>query len=158
MKGINGKRLLIQMYESRQAEGHAGQVLKNAGIAEDAIELRTWDHTMDLYQGRGTTVRETVMVGAVGMGSLGFLAGILAALGIAQISRGGGEDAAPMIMVLAILGLVAAGIFIGGMAGLFIGLGIRSDDSFSIRIASSTKMLSCARSPIALSLQRRGRS
>jgi hypothetical protein len=33
-------------------------------------------------------------------------------------------------MILAILGLVIAGIFIGGMAGFFIGSGIRSDDSY----------------------------
>jgi hypothetical protein len=85
---------------------------------------------MDLYQGRGATIRETVMAGAVGMGSLGFVAGILAALGIAQISGGAGEEATLGIMILAILGLVAAGIFIGGMAGFFIGLGIRSDDNY----------------------------
>lgn len=48
MKGMNGKRLLIRMYDSRRAVGHARQVLKNAGTAEDAIELRTWDQTMDL--------------------------------------------------------------------------------------------------------------
>jgi uncharacterized protein (TIGR02284 family) len=130
MKGIDGKRLLIRMYDSRQAGEHARQTLRDAGIAEQAIELRTWGHNMDLYQGRGTTVRETVMAGAVGMGGLGFLAGILAALGIAQISLAGGEEAAPTMMVLASLGLVAAGIFIGGMAGFFIGLGIRSDDSY----------------------------
>jgi hypothetical protein len=33
-------------------------------------------------------------------------------------------------MVLAILGLTAAGIFIGGMAGFFIGFGIQRDDSY----------------------------
>lgn len=130
MKGKDGKRLLIRMYDSRPAAEHARQTLKDAGIAEQAIELRTWDRGMDLYRGRGTTVRETVMAGAVGMGSLGFVAGILAALGITQISLVGGEEASPMIIVLATLGLVAAGIFIGGMAGFFIGLGIRSDDSY----------------------------
>jgi uncharacterized protein (TIGR02284 family) len=122
IRGINGRRLLIRMYDSRQAAEHASQTLKNAGFAQEAIELRTWDHTMDLYQGCGTTVRETVMAGAVDMGSLGFLAGILAALGIAQISHSGGEDAPLVITILAILGLVAGGIFIG--------LGIRSDDSY----------------------------
>ena len=70
------------------------------------------------------------MAGAVGMGSLSFLAGILAALRIAQITRGDGEEATLVITILAILGLVAAGLFIGGMAGLFIGLGIKSDDSY----------------------------
>ena len=70
------------------------------------------------------------MAGAVGLGSLGLLAGMLAALGIAQISRGGGDDATPGIMILALLGLGAAGIFIGVMAGLSMGMGIRSDDSY----------------------------
>lgn len=130
MKGKDGKPLLIRMYDSRPATEHARHALKDAGVAEAAIELRTWDHTMDLYQGRGTTVRETVMAGAVGVGSLGFLAGILAALGIAQISLGGGEEPTRVITILAILGLVAAGIFIRGMAGLFIGMGIRSDDNY----------------------------
>ncbi|HJS18638.1 MAG TPA: PA2169 family four-helix-bundle protein [Anaerolineales bacterium] len=130
MKGKGGTRLLIRMYDSRQAAEHARQTLMDAGIAEQAIELRIWDHGMDLYQGRGTTVRETVMAGAIGIGSLGFVAGILAALGITQISLVGGEEPSPMIIVLAILGLVAAGIFIGGMAGFFIGLSIKSDDSY----------------------------
>jgi uncharacterized protein (TIGR02284 family) len=130
MRGSDGKRLLIRMYDSRQAAEHVRQELTDAGVSDEAIEIRTWDHAMDLYPGRGTTVLETVMAGAVGMGGLGFLAGILAALGIAQISRVGGEQAPPTMMVLAILGLLAAGIFIGGMAGFFIGSGIRSDDSY----------------------------
>jgi uncharacterized protein (TIGR02284 family) len=130
MKGVSGKRLLIRMYDSRHAAEHVRQELKDAGVSEETIEIKPWDHAMDLYPGRGTTVLETVMAGAVGMGSLGFLAGILAALGIAQISRVGEEEAAPTIMILAILGLVIAGIFIGGMAGFFIGSGIRSDDSY----------------------------
>lgn len=129
-KSINGRRLLIRMYDSRQAADHARQTLKDAGVAEEAIELRPWDRSMDLYQGRGTIVRDSVMAGAVGMGSLGFLAWILAALRIAQISLAVGQEPSPMAIVLAILGLVAVGIFIGGMTGLFMGLWIRSDDGY----------------------------
>ena len=119
MNTANARHALIYLYKYVEA-----------GVAEEAIELRTSDHGMNLYEGRGTTVRETVMAGAVGLGSLGLLAGMLAALGIAQISRGGGDDATPGIMILALLGLGAAGIFIGVMAGLFMGMGIRSDDSY----------------------------
>jgi uncharacterized protein (TIGR02284 family) len=130
MKGSAGKRLLFRMYDSRQAAEHALHALKDAGVAEQAIEIRAWDHTMDLYQGRGTTVRETVMAGAVGGALWGFVAGLLAALGITQIPPFQSEAAAPAIIVVSILGLIAAGIFIGGMAGFFIGLGIRSDDKY----------------------------
>jgi uncharacterized protein (TIGR02284 family) len=130
MKGSDGKRLLIRIYDSRQAAEHALHALTGAGFAEQAVEIKTWDHAMDLYQGRGTTVRETVMAGAVGGALWGFLAGLLAALGITQIPPFQSEEAAPTILVLSILGLIAAGVFVGGMAGFFIGLGIRSDDSY----------------------------
>jgi uncharacterized protein (TIGR02284 family) len=130
MKGKDGKRLLIRMYDSHKAATHAVQELKDAGFSESAIEIRSWEHAMDLYQGRGTTVRETVMAGAAGGALWGVMAGLLAALGISQISLFGAQPATPATIFLAILGLVAAGIFIGGMAGFFIGLGIRSDDSY----------------------------
>jgi uncharacterized protein (TIGR02284 family) len=130
MQGRDGKRLLIRMYDSRQAAEHALHALTDAGFSEQAIEIKTWDHTMDLYQGRGTTVRETVMAGAVGGALWGFLAGLLAVIGITQMPPFQSEEAGPTIIVLSILGLIAAGIFIGGMAGFFIGLGIRSDDSY----------------------------
>jgi hypothetical protein len=38
------------------------------------------------------------------MGSLGFVAGILAALGIAQVFLLGGDEAASLTMILAIVG------------------------------------------------------
>jgi uncharacterized protein (TIGR02284 family) len=130
MKGNEGKRLLLRMYDSRQAAAHAVQELKDAGFPENAIEVRAWEHATDLYQGSGTTVRETVMAGAVGGALLGAMAGLLATLGISQISLAGGEPAAFGTILLALFGLIAAGIFVGGMAGLFIGLGIRSDDTY----------------------------
>jgi uncharacterized protein (TIGR02284 family) len=130
MKGMDGQRLLIRMYDSRQAAQHALHALKDAGFSEAAIEVRTWDHATDLYQGVGTTVLETVLAGTVGGALWGFIAGILAALGITQMSLLGSENAGPMIIVLAVLGLIAAGVFIGGMAGFFIGLWIRSDDRY----------------------------
>lgn len=45
-----------------------------------------------------------LMKGIIGMGSLGVLAGILAALGIAQISHSAGEEAPLVITILALLG------------------------------------------------------
>jgi hypothetical protein len=130
MKGSDGKRLLMRMYDSRQAAEHALYELRDAGFSEGASKIETWDRAMDLYQGRGTTVHETILTGAAGGALWGLVAGILAALGITQISRFGLQEAAPGTFVLAILGLTAAGIFIGGMAGFFIGLGIKSDDRF----------------------------
>jgi uncharacterized protein (TIGR02284 family) len=73
MKGSDGERLLIRMYDSRQAAQHALHALKDAGFYEQA---------MDLCQGRGTTVRETGMAGAVGGALWGFMAGLLAAPGL----------------------------------------------------------------------------
>jgi hypothetical protein len=40
------------------------------------------------------------------------------------------EKAASVILLFAIIGLIAAGAFIGGMIGFFIGWGIASEDSY----------------------------
>ena len=132
IKGQNGKRLILRLYDSKTDAEEALQSLKHAGFSEKAIEMENWSHGThsELYKSRGTTILETMISGAVGGAIWGIVAGGLAAIGIIQISAFSSEKAAPMTIVLAILGLIAAGIFIGGMVGLFIGLVIRSDDNY----------------------------
>jgi hypothetical protein len=56
--------------------------------------------------------------------------GCLAAISILQISAVSSEKAAPVILLLTTLGLIASGTFIGGIIGLFIGWSIASEDSY----------------------------
>jgi uncharacterized protein (TIGR02284 family) len=132
LKGQNGKRLVLRLYDSKSDAEEALQSLKRDGFSEKAIEMESWSHGThsELYKGRGTTILETMISGAIGGGIWGTLAGGLAAIGIIQISAINSEKAAPVILLLAILGLITAGAFIGGMIGLFIGWGIASEDSY----------------------------
>jgi hypothetical protein len=94
--------------------------------------MESWSHGIlsELYKSRGTTILETMISGAVGGTIWGLVAGALAAIGILQIAAINSEKAAPVILLLAIFGLMAAGAFIGGMMGLFIGWGIAGEDSY----------------------------
>lgn len=132
IKGQNGKRLILRLYDSETEAEEALQSLKRDGFSEKAIEMESWSHGIhsELYKSRGTTLLETIISGTVGGAIWGFAAGALAAIGIIQISAFSSEKAAPATLLLAILGLMAAGAFIGGMMGLFIGLGVSSEDNY----------------------------
>lgn len=131
LKGQNGKRLVLRLYDSKSDAEEALQSLKRDGFSETTIEMESSNHGIhsELYKGRGTTFLETMISGAVGGAIWGIVAGGLAAIGIIQISAINSEKVAPVILLFAILGLIAAGAFIGGMIGLFIGWGISSEDN-----------------------------
>jgi uncharacterized protein (TIGR02284 family) len=132
LKGQNGKRLVLRLYDSKSDAEESLQSLKRDGFSEEAIAMESWNHGIhsELYKGRGTTFLETMISGAVGGVIWGIVAGGLAAIGILQIAAINSEKAAPVILLLAILGLITAGAFIGGMMGLFIGWSIASEDSY----------------------------
>jgi hypothetical protein len=125
--------LVLRLYDSKSDAEEALQSLKRDGFSEKAIEMESWNHGThsELYKGRGTTFLETMISGAVGGAIWGIVAGGLAAIGIIQISAISSEKVAPVILLLAILGLIAAGAFIGGMIGLIIGWGISSEDNYA---------------------------
>jgi hypothetical protein len=118
------------LYETEQTADEALQALKKAGVSEEAIEIKSWDLATPVYEGRGTTMLETSITGAVGGAILGLVGGVLASIGIMQMPGFGSEQAAPAILLLTILGLTAGIAFVGGMIGLFLGWGISSGDRY----------------------------
>jgi uncharacterized protein (TIGR02284 family) len=131
LRGQNGKRLILRLYDSKSDAEQALQSLKRAGIEENTIKLEDFNSpALDAYKDRGTTIFETVLSGAVGGAIWGTAAGLLAALGIMRIAALNQEGASLTILIVAVLGLIAAGAFIGGMIGLFIGWGVSSQDSY----------------------------
>jgi len=135
LRGRNGKRMVVRLYDSKRDAEKALRSLKDAGIAENEIEMENLNPENELYNGRGTTILETIMSGAAGGAIWGAVAGILAAIGIFQIASFGLGNATPttlqFIGAISILGLVAGGSFIGSMIGLFIGWGITSADEYA---------------------------
>jgi uncharacterized protein (TIGR02284 family) len=131
LRGQNGKRLVLRLFDSRSDADQALQSLKRAGIAENTIKLEDFNSpALDAYKDRGTTIFETILSGAVGGAIWGVAAGLLAAVGIMRIAALNQEGVSLTILIVAVLGLIAAGSFIGGMIGLFIGWGVSSQDTY----------------------------
>jgi hypothetical protein len=79
-------------------------------------------------------VTETTLSGAVGGSIWGGVSGVLAALNILwdpQNVMNVTESVSPVLMAaIAMLGLVCAGVFIGGGIGFFIGSGVKDEDAY----------------------------
>lgn len=135
LNGQKGKRLLVHLYDSKADTMHAVELLETAS-SQPVIKMNEFDHGngLELYKGRGTTILETIISGSVGGAVWGVAAGGLAAVGNLQIATINPEKAAsvalPLLLLLTVLGLIAGGVFIGSMIGLFIGWGITTDDTY----------------------------
>jgi uncharacterized protein (TIGR02284 family) len=128
--GQNGKRLVLRLYDDRKDAEQALRSLKKEGIAEQAMEIQDFNPpALEPAAGRGTTLLETILSGAVGGDIWGIVAACFAAVGIWQMAAFQHEQASTLVVLFAMLGLIAAGTFIGGMLGLFIGWGVASQDN-----------------------------
>ncbi|HET9909344.1 MAG TPA: PA2169 family four-helix-bundle protein [Anaerolineales bacterium] len=131
LRGQDGKRLVLRLYDSRQDAEQALQSLKQAGVSEKNIKIQDFDPpALEPYKGRGTTLIETVLSGGVGGAVWGVVAGILGAISVMQIAARTQDALSPNMVMIVALGLTAAGIFIGSMVGLFISWGVASQDSY----------------------------
>ena len=131
LRGQDGRRLVLRLYDSRADAEQAVQSLNQAGISEKDIEVEDFNPpALEPYKGRGTTLMETILSGGVGGGVWGVVAGILGAISVLQIAALNQDVVSPVIVMVVMFGLIAAGIFIGSMVGLFIGWGVASQDSY----------------------------
>ena len=131
LRGQDGKRLVLRLYDSRADAEVAIQSLTQAGISEKDIKVEDFNPpALQPYKGRGTTLMETVLSGGVGGGVWGVVAGILGAISVIQIAALNEDVVSPIMVFVVMFGLIAAGIFIGSMVGLFIGWGVSSQDSY----------------------------
>ena len=66
LRGQDGKRLVLRLYDSRKDAEQALQSLKKAGISEQTIKIEDYSPpAIEPYKGRGTTILETVLSGGV---------------------------------------------------------------------------------------------
>ncbi len=129
MRGIHGKRLLLRLYDSKSDVEQTARELKEAGFSDGQISISGFSGLTenDLYQhGRGTTIVETVISGAVGGGVLGTIASLLVAANmIFLLLLGSSEQPLDLFTFLYTFStLITGGIFVGGVIGLFMGWGI----------------------------------
>jgi uncharacterized protein (TIGR02284 family) len=134
MRGRDGKRLLVRLYDTETDTSHAIQMIKDAGFAQESIEKVPVDKTTVLYRERGTTILETILSGAVGGGFWGAVIGVLAAISVLQMPTGM-PSVGPLLdqsswAFIALVLCIAGGTFVGTMIGTFIGWGIKSGDDY----------------------------
>jgi uncharacterized protein (TIGR02284 family) len=137
LRGQNGKRMVIRLYDSKADAEKAMHSLKDSHIPDGQIQMEYLDPAKGpkLYNGRGTTILETIVSGAVGGATWGTVAGILAVIGILQMAKFGMGNVAPLTLrflaIVSLLGLIVGGAFVGGMIGLFLGWGISGADRYA---------------------------
>ena len=134
LRGKDGKRMVVRLYNSEKDANRAIQLLKETSNSTEIIQQITLTDG-DLYQGKGATVVETVLSGSVGGALWGGLTGILVGFGVVQ-SVGQASAEFPIMLgtwLLVALGFMLLGTFISSVLALFIGLGIHEDDTYQYR-------------------------
>ncbi len=135
MFGKNGKRLVVRMYDTKQDADEAIRRLMASEYPPESIKKRSVMQ-LEIYTGSGPKIIETVLSGAVGGVVWGGISGLLSAGTMLELSRYGQTVLVPspfsplQLAIVAILGLSAAGIFIGGSIGFFLGLGVKDEDTY----------------------------
>jgi uncharacterized protein (TIGR02284 family) len=134
MRGMEGKRLLVRLYDVETDANRAIKQLSEAGLAQETIEKVPVDKTAALYKGRGTTVRETILSGAVGGAFWGSVIGVLALISVLQMPNWNPASQSFLDQriwaFIALVMCIAGGTFVGTMIGTFIGWGIKSSDDY----------------------------
>ncbi|HLF88225.1 MAG TPA: PA2169 family four-helix-bundle protein [Anaerolineales bacterium] len=132
LRGKEGKRLVVRLLDSEKDADRAVQALKNAGFLEEVIERITLSEAIELYEGKGITVLETVISGAFGGSLWGSLIGALAGISVAQVpglEPFGATTIQGAWAFVALSGILLGGFF-GAVLGLFIGAGVSEEDIY----------------------------
>jgi uncharacterized protein (TIGR02284 family) len=133
LRGQNGKRLMLRLYDTRKDAEQAFQSLKDAGIPQGDMKIEDYNPpALEPSKSPPTTLLETVLSGAVGGEIWGVITGVLAAVTIVVIAALNQEPAPPLVILLAVLALMAQGALVGGVIGLFIGWGVTSQDRYVV--------------------------
>lgn len=131
MRGKGGKRLVVRLFNSEEDADRAVGALKESGFSQEAVERVSLSETMELYEGKGTTVLETVLSGAFGGSLWGSLIGVLAGISVVQLP--GVEPIGTTTVlgtgVFIALAIVLIAAFVGGALGLIFGVGISEEDT-----------------------------
>jgi uncharacterized protein (TIGR02284 family) len=135
MRGINGKRSLLRLYDSKSDAEQAQRELKEAGFSGQEVSIQDFEAIADrdLYQhGRGTTISETVISGAAGGGTFGLIASLLVVANmLLLLLRGSSEQPLDLFTFLFTFStLLTGGIFVGAVIGWFMGWGIFSGHEY----------------------------
>lgn len=137
MRGREGQRLLVRLYDSEGDARRAIHRLAEAGFNTDLSQEQALGNDFPQYEGRGTTWRETILAGGAGGAFWGTLIGLLAEFGVFELPAlaftiSPASRSAPIWIwaLLALLMPITGGAIIGSLIGLFIGWGVSDGDAY----------------------------
>ena len=142
LRGQNGKRLMLRLYDTRKDAEQAFQSLTAAGIPQADIKIEDYHPpALEPSESPPTTLLETILSGVVGGEIWGVVVGVLAAVSILVIAALNGEQASTLVVLLALFALMAQGALVGGVIGLFIGWGVTSQDRYVVETVKQGEAL-----------------
>ncbi|RPJ40860.1 MAG: PA2169 family four-helix-bundle protein, partial [Chloroflexi bacterium] len=83
LRGVGNRKMVVNVYQDDNDASIAMQNLLGAGFQADSIERMSLKRT-ELYEGRGATVPETILSGAVGGAIWGGVMGVFAGIGVVE--------------------------------------------------------------------------
>lgn len=129
VKGKDGMRLFIQLFNSEKHANTAIQELENAGFQFESVNQISIHNSMELYTAKGPTVFETTISGSVGGALWGSLIGAVAGVSAEQAAALNAPAASGFGIFIALTGILA-GALIGAGLGFAIGTGISGEDAY----------------------------
>lgn len=129
IKGKDGVRLIVQVFNSKKYVENAITELGNAGLQLDSVQLKMIHGFTDSYTAKAPTVFETCISGMVGGALMGSLIGSLAGIGAVETTA---INAVPIwnVGIMIALGGIFMGVLIGAILGFVIGTGISGEDDY----------------------------
>jgi uncharacterized protein (TIGR02284 family) len=131
LKGREGTRMVVRLFDTEEDCQIARQSLQEAGYPQEDIEMVDVQQ-LDIYEGQGSSVNEAVVSGAIGGGLWGILIGAAAGVGVLFVPGMGSmiaDSAVATLVGIAIAGTLA-GILFGAILGFVIGHGVFEEDAY----------------------------
>jgi uncharacterized protein (TIGR02284 family) len=132
LRGRTGERLVVRLFDSHEDTQAAVEALVAAGFSKGDMESVLLEDFSNLYSGKGTTIKETIISGALGGAIWGSLIGAVAGISVWIIP--GFEPIIGTTLqstwAAIALGGTIIGAFFAVLLGFLIALGISEDDEF----------------------------
>lgn len=131
LRGNAGRRLVVRLFDTEQDAQMAVQALEQAGFDQSAIEVVDVKQVTSIYEGQGSTARETLLSGGFGGALWGSIIGALAGVGLLLF-----PEMATMMggFMLTWATVTLAGTFFGALfgaiLGFLIGQGTAEEDAY----------------------------
>jgi uncharacterized protein (TIGR02284 family) len=132
LRGRSGERLVVRLFDSQQDSQTAIEALMNAGFSRENIKIVPVGEFSNIYSGQGTTMKETVISGALGGAIWGSVFGAAVGLTIPVIPGMEpfiGSSFQTTWAAFALGGTVVGALF-AALLGFLIGLGISEEDAY----------------------------